>query len=582
MTAEEDGRPAVSPGLRFLPCGVGGLLVETAGQEAALGLASALADACPGASGHGGRRTEKKTRTPFDAVTDIIPAARTVGVLFDPLLTGRSALAGAIRGLDASSSAAVRTRRTVDVPVSYTGEDLDEVAALLGVSPDQVAARHAGSPWTAAFAGFAPGFVYLTGGDPVFDVPRRRTPRLAVPAGAVGLAGRFSGVYPRPSSGGWQIIGATDMPMWDASADSPAAVRPGDAVRFVPVRPTAKVSGSPGSRGTADGSPDRAFPHDAAGPLLRVVDPGVLATIQDNGRRASAMGVSGSGAADPVSFRLANGLVGNLPDTPAIELTGGNAELAARGDMVVAVAGAPVPIAIRGRSGRIHRVTRQEAFLLRSGEGLRIGEPDSGLRDYLAVRGGLLVPRTLGSASTDTMGGVGPRPLRPGDELAVRPAVGRPERDAVASPLPWPDDLPRAGRDTVLRVVPGPRDDWFTDAGLRAFLGRRWRVTVRSNRVGLRLHGDVPVGRRDDRELASEATVPGAVEVPSDGQPVVFLRDQPVTGGYPVVAVLTPEALALAGQLPPGAFVRFSVAGGRIGTERIHEQGREPSCPPAF
>ena len=540
----------------------------------------------------------------LSAITELIPAARTLFIRFNPLLTTRVELEVAVQELDTQVDVA-HAAHAISIPVTYDGEDLAEVADMLGLSSEAVIARHCGTPWSVAFVGFAPGLAYLTGGDPCFDVPRRATPRLSVQAGAEGLAGKFSGVYPRPSSGGWQLIGHTDVPMWDDSAKVPALLQPGDTVRFAPVRsqtPIVPVSPASADASASADSPTNAaspgtaapntFQRNAASPstsALIVLRPGILATFQDDGRNAANMGVTGSGAADPIAYHLANTLVGNTPGTPAIELTNGGAVIQATSDAVVAVAGAPVDITITGRDGgKPFVIGGQEAFLLRDGEIMTIGTPTAGLRDYLAVMGGFDVPRMLGSASTDTMSGIGPKPLRAGQTVPIgtgsnasdtkhgdgRRATGdnrhcdagpdtrRPSTVSagVAPREDWPSGLPSPGTTTTLEVTLGPRADWFTDAGLDTLLEQEWLVTAQSNRVGLRLSGEVPLERRDATELASEATVAGAVEVPTSGQPVIFLRDQPVTGGYPVVAVLTTASLAMAGQLPPGAKVAFRVA----------------------
>ena len=566
--------------MRFLTCGAGGMLVELADLDETLRVFAALQDA-----------VKHIVKPAYAGVRQLIPAARTIYVSFDPLMVSRDGMESAIRALDAADEVG-RHSKIVDIPVVYDGEDVADVADVLGISADEVVRRHCGSAWSVAFVGFAPGFAYLTGGDPIFDVPRRKVPRLSVPAGAVGLAGTFSGVYPRASSGGWQLLGHTETPMWDEHADPPALLQPGDTVRFAPVRHRAAVVDVP-QPSAADGpdardagsapDPSRACPAPSpSSAALDVLRPGLLTVFQDDGRAAANMGVTGSGAADRASFHLANALVGNPSNTPALEIAGGGVRMRAHGEVVVAVAGAPTDVVIEGTrqsgkdeadpsgaNGRIGStasertvVTMQQPMLLRDGETLSIAPPASGLRDYLAVRGGFDVETTLGSAATDTMSGIGPRPLSAGRRLAICDPRTVGDR-GVGLPQPWPTDLPCSGDITELAVRLGPRDDWFTTDGLSTFLTQTWTVTMQSNRVGLRLSGNLPLERADARELASEATPPGAIEVPTSGQPVVFLRDQPVTGGYPVIAVLEPESLDMAGQLPPGAQVRFRIVSPR-------------------
>lgn len=207
-----------------------GLLVDCADLDAVLALHGAL---------DGLRR--RATTPAWEAVTDLVPAARTLLVVTRP---GTSP--DALRQLAAELSRArpgpgeaptARAGREIRIPVVYDGPDLDEVARLTGLDPADVVRAHAATPWRAAFGGFAPGFCYLDRGDPRLDVPRRATPRTRVPAGAVGLAGPFSGVYPRESPGGWQLVGRTDAVLWDEDRTPPALVRPGDTVRFVAVEP---------------------------------------------------------------------------------------------------------------------------------------------------------------------------------------------------------------------------------------------------------------------------------------------------------------------------------------------------------
>jgi len=197
----------------FLRCGREALLAEVDDLDAALALYAALRSAA------------------LPGVVDLVPAARTVLIKIDPAVTSPAAVREATAGLHIDAQRETGSG-TVEIPVRYDGPDLAEVAERTGLSPDEVVALHTGSRWTVAFAGFVPGFGYLTGGDPRLDVPRRDSPRTRIPAGSVGLAGRFSGVYPSDSPGGWQLIGSTTERMWDLDRPEPALLVPGVEVIF--------------------------------------------------------------------------------------------------------------------------------------------------------------------------------------------------------------------------------------------------------------------------------------------------------------------------------------------------------------
>lgn len=166
-----------------------------------------------------------------DGIVDAVPGACTVLVEFDPRLWTPDTVTAAI---DAADDAGTVAAGHVDVSVRYDGPDLDTVAQLCGIDADEVIRLHAAARYTVAFCGFAPGFAYLTGLDPVLHVPRRDEPRTSVPAGSVAVAGEFSAVYPRSSPGGWRLLGRTDLQLWDADRDPPALLVPGTTVRFVP------------------------------------------------------------------------------------------------------------------------------------------------------------------------------------------------------------------------------------------------------------------------------------------------------------------------------------------------------------
>ncbi|MFE6484433.1 5-oxoprolinase subunit PxpB [Streptomyces sp. NPDC057757] len=203
--------------MRALPVGERALLVEVSSGEEAQALHAELLR----------RRADGSL-----SVAEIVPAARTVLLdgLDDPVR-----LAGRLTSWDIPALSA-RAERAVEIPVRYDGPDLADVAALWGVPEREVPEIHSSAVFRVAFCGFAPGFGYLTGLPSAYDVPRRATPRTTVPAGSVGLAGPYTGVYPRSSPGGWQLIGTTDAVLWDHARVPAALLAPGTRVRFVPAR----------------------------------------------------------------------------------------------------------------------------------------------------------------------------------------------------------------------------------------------------------------------------------------------------------------------------------------------------------
>jgi biotin-dependent carboxylase-like uncharacterized protein len=278
---------------------------------------------------------------------------------------------------------------------------------------------------------------------------------------------------------------------------------------------------------------------------VTVLATGALTTVQDAGRPGqAALGIGRSGAADRASYRLANRLAGDGDErgdgAAVLEVTFGGLRLRAEDDVVVVTTGA------RCEGAWPHNAPTA----LRAGEELSLGAPTSGLRTYVAVRGGLAVQPVLGSCATDVLSGLGPPVVSAGDVLAVgEPALPAPDVDVAAVPDP------ERGEVTV-RVVPGPRRDWFSDRAWATLLGGRLTVGNDSNRVGLRLDGEQLERVRTD-ELPSEGMVRGALQVPASGQVVLFLADHPVTGGYPVIAYVVDDDVDRCAQLRPGQTLRL-------------------------
>jgi biotin-dependent carboxylase-like uncharacterized protein len=281
--------------------------------------------------------------------------------------------------------------------------------------------------------------------------------------------------------------------------------------------------------------------------VITVLDPGPFASIQDLGRRGYCRwGISPGGAADRRSHSLANRLVGNAENAATIELTFGPVRLRIDEPSVIAVTGAAHVITITNVVGSPNGPIRLGPC------DVTVHAPEYGVRSYVVIRGGIETPLILGSRATDTISGFGAA-LRAGDIIPVG-------RSAIVSDI-IVDHAPTRGfpRPAVLTAEIGPQFDWFTPEALTLFMAQTYTVSTDSNRVGVRILGE-PLTRRNHSELMSEPVIRGAIEVTTEGQPIIFMADHPTTCGYPVIAVLHSKSAGLAAQLRPGdeARIRFS------------------------
>jgi len=280
---------------------------------------------------------------------------------------------------------------------------------------------------------------------------------------------------------------------------------------------------------------------------LTIVRGGALTTVQDLGRRGYAhLAVPRSGAVDVPAMTLANRLVGNPPDTAVLETTLTGAAFRVAAHCHVAVTGAVGAITVDGRAAGW-----AVPVAVRAGETVDVGRARHGVRSYIAVSGGIDVEPVLGSRSTDLLSGLGPPAVRTGAVLPVGLATPTP---AGIDYAPYP--IPSRAIDLACHL--GPRDDRITAASIAELDATTWTVTPRSNRIALRLSG--PALRwNTTEELQSEGVVLGSIQVPPDGQPVLFLADHPATGGYPVVGVVPEPDIWRCGQAVPGGTIRFHV-----------------------
>ena len=284
--------------------------------------------------------------------------------------------------------------------------------------------------------------------------------------------------------------------------------------------------------------------------VIQVEAPGLLTTVQDLGREGfGPIGVSPSGAADPISLRLGNRLVGNLESAAGLEMTllGGTFLFPQGG--ILALTGSDF-----GATLDCAAVAPGTPFEAAPGQTLRLGPTRSGARCYLCVCGGISVPRFLGSASTHILSGLGGfdgRPLRERDVLRIGSATNLFRKRTIA-----PQISERFAPRKVLRVTPGPQVDWFSESSLHSFYKGTYRVGEQSNRMGLRLEG-TPVAPRQAGEMITEGVSLGAVQVPMGGLPIILFVDQQTTGGYPKIANVISADLHRVGQLRPRDEIRF-------------------------
>ncbi len=500
-------------------------------------------------------------RRPPAGVRDLTPAYTSLLAQFDPLITSHEDIEAYLRS-ELNSLQAEATEgsgRLVHIPVVYGGEygpDLEEVARLVDLSPEEVARRHAGVEYHVNFLGFLAGFPYLSGLPAEIAAPRLPSPRTRVPAGSVGIAGQQTGIYPVQAPGGWRIIGRTPLLLFDPTRNPPSLVQPGDRVRFEPI-PTQDFTEAPPDGGLS--ASNAGAPDPDATPWMLVRAPGPLTTVQDLGRSGYARyGVSTSGAADADALRLGNIIVGNSPGAAALEVTLGGAEFEVSAPCVVAVTGADCPLIHNGK-----QVPANAAIALDAGDTLQLGWARYGARSYLCVAGGSYAPPVLGSRATDVQahfGGVEGRALRAGDLLwrgrAEQPDAVLAARTILVDPA---RKLNTSGEWTI-RILPGPHAREAAN-DLAALLDSVFTVSPRSDRVGVRLQpGATTLAHGvSGGETISEGVPRGVVQVPPNGEPIILLADHQTTGGYRAPAIVATADLWRVAQLRPGTIVRFAL-----------------------
>ena len=468
-------------------------------------------------------------------VRDIVVSPDRVTVVYDPLLIDcltslEAKIHTALMQLQPPSTGG----KLHDVPVRYggdTGPDFDAVCRSHAIDGTTLIQLHTEPEYLVTAIGFVPGFPYLEGLPKALETPRLSTPRRHVSAGSVGIGGSQTGIYPFETPGGWHLIGQTDTNLFNPINSPPALLQPGDRVRF---HETDSVNMAPDYRAAI--TPECVTPKN-----ITILQPGLMTTVQDLGRSGfRSSGVPSSGVADRVSAMLANSILGNPENAALLEYTLLGPTLQFQTDTFIALTGATDDSLATLRPLRVRR-----------GDTLHLGHAAKGCRGYLAVAGGICVPPILNSYSTYApakLGGYGGRSLQTGDQLAI----GNPLVTSFSTT--WslnPDVVPLPANPCTLRMLP----EGHLSKAHQAMISTPMHVTAQSDRMGIRFSEAVPPLSATP---LSRAVLPGTIQLPPDGKPILLLCDAQTIGGYPVLGHIIAADLPRAAQLRPGNTVCFS------------------------
>jgi KipI family sensor histidine kinase inhibitor len=463
-------------------------------------------------------------------IRDLVSSFDSVAVHFDP--RDGEAVMEWLKTIEmpAAHEDAETSGRMHEIPLYY-GDDLDKVAKRLGRSVDEVIRLHSGATYTVAAIGFSPGFPYLIGLPEELRLPRLDTPR-PVSAGSVAIAGDQAGIYPFDSQGGWHVIGQTTLMLFDPQNDPPALLDPGDRVRFKAVeslRPCISISKTPVAQTQG---------------AIEIIKTGPLTSVQDLGRHGyQSIGVTPGGVMDPIAAKIANRLLGNPDDHALLECAMMGPVLKFHRTCRIAMVG-----------WSDHRCGRP--IEMAAGEVLDLRSPTIGSYAYLAIAGGIDVPQVLGSRSTDLrakFGGHHGSRLQNGDHLEIGEAPCGPR--SANWHVRWPYDHAK-GRTLTLRTIRGMQSDWFSPSSLEAFANSEFRISSKSDRVGMRLDGP-KMTRVISAEMVSQAVVRGSIQVPPDGTPIVLMAECQTIGGYPQIGHVISADLPKLARANTGAPLRF-------------------------
>ena len=536
---------------RYMPFGDNGLLIEF-GDVISLEVnrrVIALSEAIIGAK--------------IQGVEELVPTYRSLFVRYNASKISCEQLVFRIKDVEKTMEerSMEKVGRKIIIPVVYGGEygpDLTDVARFHGLTEEQVVKIHSGREYRVYMVGFVAGFPYLGEVADEIATPRLETPRLKVPAGSVGIAEKQTGIYSCEAPGGWRIIGRTPLRLFNLLKQPPVLLQLGDIVKFKPIsekefRITEK---------TSQKQPADHFPKNKKGiKVFQVLKPGFFTTVQDLGRYGYLRyGVPISGAMDTFSLVAANLLVANNPDDACLEITLIGPELQALTETQIAITGGAASPKINGQ-----HVPMWQTLEVQEGAVVSFGKVESGCRAYLSIRGGVDTPPLLGSRSTYVRGGFGGIN---GRQLKTEDIIGGFDVSLLKVEYSMPEELvPQFTDQFKACVILGPQADMFTERGITTFLSSQYKVTLEADRMGYRLEGPI-IEHKAKADIISDALLPGAVQIPKNGKPIMIMRDAQTAGGYPKIAVIITPDISTLGQAKTNDIIEFS----KITIQQAHEK----------
>jgi KipI family sensor histidine kinase inhibitor len=497
--------------------------------------------------------------SPIQGITEILPTIRSLLIYYDPEKLNYYELRGHLEEREREMTRITfPPRKLIEIPCCYGGEygpDLDYVASVNGLDPSEVVRIHTNTQYQVYCFGTAPGSPNMGINSAQIATPRRPSPRTSITPGTVAIGGKQCVIYIVEIPGGHWLLGKTPLKLYKPSQPLERRFGLGDLIQFYSIneqefRETMdKQSESNKEEGTAPFNSGNS--EKKSTPVLEVISPGVFTTIQDLGRYGyQKYGIAVTGAMDDVSLKVANLLVGNSEMEAALEITLVGPEIRVLNDTVVAIMGGDLDFEVNNQSVGIGK-----AILVRKGDILGFGSPRSGCRAYLALAGGINVPKILGSRSTflrGKIGGMEGRPLRAGDILFTGKTYPQVCRAIEIGKL---DRILGYEKNSPVRLVLGPQDDFFTKEAIDLFLSSTYTISHQSDRAGYRLEGP-QIFPKGESDIISDGVPPGGIQILPNGNPVVFFRDRQI-GGYPKIGVVITADLSRIAQMEPGDRIRF-------------------------